>query len=195
MTYKPPAASLSRLGSITTILAQSTKVDAQFTKGGKAIFLLPGKQLYYESLLDLDSDGSSFATQDKTGDAETSLHQPDGKPVDSDAVPYFVMPQQFAKQYCIVLGDVAAVVYKDKVEFAVFADHGPKDKLGEGSIALHRSLGHEVIEDGKLHDVAIDKDAITIVFPGSGNGSPQSPDKIRQIGRDLFAKLGGKIAS
>jgi len=193
MDYIPPRASLSRLGTIAKILAQSTEVEAQFSKGGKAIFRLPAGQLYYESLLDLDSDGSHFAAKDKTGNAETSLHQPDGTPVDSEVVPYFVLPKHFAKHFGIVLGDIAAVVFIDRVEFAVFADHGPRDKLGEGSIALHRSLGHEVIRDGTFHDEAIDENVITIVFPKSGNGTPQSPDKVRQIGRELFAKLGGKI--
>jgi len=86
------------------------------------------------------------------------------------------------------------VIFKDKIEFAVFADHGPSKKLGEGSIALHRSLGHEVIRGGTFHDEAIDKDVITIVFPGSGDGTPRTPDEIRRIGGGLFATLGGEIS-
>jgi Fungal chitosanase of glycosyl hydrolase group 75 len=194
MEYEPPGASVGCLGTIVKTLSGDKPVEGHFTKGGKAIFQLGGGQLFYDSLLDLDSDGSRFAKQDATGQSDTSLHQPNGSPVDSDSVPYFVMPRAFAEQFGIELGDVAAVIFKDRIEFAVLADHGPSRKLGEGSISLHRSLGHETIRGGKFHDEAIDKDVITIVFPGSGNGTPQTPDKIRQIGKDLFARLGGVVS-
>jgi hypothetical protein len=162
-----------------------------FKKGGKVIVQLPGGQLYYESLLDLDSDGSRFATQDRTGQQGTSLTHPDGRPLDADAIPYFVMPKRFADRCGIRLGDVAAVVHRGHLEFAVLGDYGPSTKLGEGSIALHRALGHEVIRNGRFHDEAIDEGVITIVFPRSGNRTPQTPEQIRAIGKELFVKLGG----
>jgi Fungal chitosanase of glycosyl hydrolase group 75 len=191
--YHPPAASVLRLGGIVEALRRATKIEHAFRKGGNAIFRLEGGELYYDSLLDLDTDGSRFATQDATGQSDTSLHQPDGKPVDSDAVPFFVLPGGFEGQFGISLGDVAAVIFRDKLEFAVFADHGPHRKLGEGSIALHRSLGHETIRGGRLHDEAIDADVLTIVFPGSGDRTPQTPEKIRSVGRIRFTALGGVL--
>jgi len=191
--YHPPSAALARPGGIVEALKEATKIEHSFRKGGKAIFKLAGGELYYDSLLDLDSDGSRFASQDATGQSDTSLHQPDGKPVDSDAIPFFVLPGGFNSQFGIRLGDVAAVIFRDRVEFAVFADHGPSKKLGEGSIALHRSLGHETIGGGRFHDEAIDADVLTIVFPGSGDGSPQTPDKIRETGARLFTTLGGTL--
>jgi len=191
--YNPPPASLVRLGGIVDALKSATKITHAFKKGGKAIFKFEGGPLYFDSLLDLDSDGSRFASQDATGQSETSLHHPDGKPVDSNAVPFFVLPGGFEKQFGIQLGDVAAVVFKGKVEFAVFADRGPRNKLGEGSIALHRSLGHETIRGGRLHDEAIDADVITIVFPGSGDRTPQTPEKIQSLGKVLFMALGGTL--
>jgi len=191
--YHPPPASLTRLGSIVDALKRATKIDHNFQKGGKAVFNLAGGDLYYDSLLDLDTDGSSFAAQDSTGQSDTSLHQPNGKPVDSNAVPFFVLPGGFEGQFGITLGDIAAVIFRDKVEFAVFADRGPRRKLGEGSIALHRALGHETIRGGRLHDEAIDAGVLTIVFPGSGDGTPQTPQKIRDIGKARFVALGGTL--
>jgi hypothetical protein len=189
-----PAASRSRLGGIVEALNRSTKIQHSFKKGGKTIYRLPGGQLYYLSLLDLDSDGSRWAEQDATGQSDTSLHQPGGKPVDSDAVPYFVLPGKgFYQQFGIKLGDIAAIIYKDRIEFAVFADHGPNQKLGEGSVALHRSLGHETIRGGRFHDEAIDNDVVTIVFPGSGDGTPQTPDKICAVGKKLLLEAGGRF--
>ena len=52
-----------------------------------------------------------------------------------------------------------------------------EEQLGEGSIALHRALGHETIINGKLIDEAIDEGVITIVFPASG--IENDPPKIR----------------
>lgn len=193
-SYHLPPASLELLDGIVDALERATRINHSFTKGGEAVFELEGGQIYYDSLLDLDTDGSRFAAQDATGQSDTSLHQPDGKPVDSDAVPFFVLPGGFEQQFGIRLGDVAAVIFRDKVEFAVFADRGPRRKLGEGSIALHRSLGHETIRNGRLHDEAIDEDVITIVFPGSGDGTPQTPDQIRRIGKTLFTALGGTLS-
>ena len=87
--YHPPSASLPRLGGIVDAMQSATRIEHSFKKGGKAIFKLEGGELYYDSLLDLDTDGSRFAAQDATGQSDTSLHQPDGKPVDSDSVPFF----------------------------------------------------------------------------------------------------------
>ena len=188
--YQPPSASLSQLGSIVQLLESATRIHKSFEKGGKIILKLAGGEIYYDSLLDLDSDGSIYNTDDQTGQSDTTLHQPDGSPVDADAVPFFVLPGiGFYQKFGIKLGDIASVIYQDHVEFAVFVDHGPSKKLGEGSIALHRALGHETIRGGKFHDEALDEDVITIVFPGSGDGTPQTPEKIRQIGRKLFKDL------
>jgi hypothetical protein len=197
--YEPPQPSATCLGKIIDKLRDATPITHQF-KGSRAVFILPEKQLYYESNLELDSDGSRFASkdasgrrQDPTGDPNTSLRYPGSKreSVDADAVPYFVLPEKFYHQFGVALGDIAAVIYKDTVEFAIFADIGPSKKLGEGSIALHRGLGHEPIRNGRYHDEGIDGRVITIVFPGSGNGTPQTPDQVRNIGKALFIGLGG----
>ena len=87
---------------------------------------------YYDSKLDLDTDGSIYAGQDRTGQGATAL--------------------------------------------------GPRHGIGEGSIALHRALGHETIVNGRLRNVGIDRGVITIVFPHSGDGAPQTPERIQTLG-------------
>ena len=193
--YRPPEASLGRLGSIAEKIESATRIHQTFRKGGKNIFRLRGGELYFDSSLELDTDGSRYASQDPTGQRDTALHQPDGRPVDANAVPYFVLPARgFYQRFGIRLGDIAAIIYRGRIEFAVFADTGPRLQLGEGSIALHRSLGHETIIHGRLLDEGIDQNVITIVFPGSGNGTPQTPDEIRRIGREFFTRLGGTLS-
>ena len=198
--YKPDSLSLGRLGTITELLQTAETIEHSFQTNPKAVLKLEGGELYYDSVLNLDTDGSGYFSLDPTGQAETSIETDDGSPVDSNSVPFFVLPERgFYQQFGIKLGDVAAVIYQDKIEFAVFADeYGCQDEeeqLGEGSIALHRSLGHETITgNGKLINEAIDCDVITIVFPGSGiKENPQTPEKIREIGKRYFLALGGTL--
>lgn len=197
--YSPNALSKTLLGWILSLINCAEKIEHSFATEPKAVLKLAGGELYFDSLLNLDTDGSIYYTQDAQGQNRTSIENADGSPVDSNSVPYFVLPEKnFYQRFGIKLGDVAAVIYRDKIEFAVFADeYGHQhleEQLGEGSIALHRVLGHETIINGKLIDEAIDEDVITIVFPASGiENDPQTPAKIRAIGKRLFLALGGNL--
>lgn len=62
--------------------------------------------------------------------------------VDSETVPYIVVPQMIIQGTAgIVRGCKARVTYKGKTVDAVVADKGPANKTGEGSIELARRLG------------------------------------------------------
>jgi Fungal chitosanase of glycosyl hydrolase group 75 len=196
--YSPNRLSIERLGSIVDLINRAEKVEHSFQTAPKIVLKLESGELYFDSLLNLDTDGSIYYAQDGQGQNRTSIQNQDGTPIDANSTPYFVLPEHgFYQKFGIKLGDVAAVIYRDKIEFAVFADeYGHQhleEQLGEGSIALHRSLGHETItEDGRLIDEAIDGNVITIVFPDSGiKGNAQTPEIIREIGRRRFLELGG----
>ena len=74
----------------------------------------------------------------------TSLHNVAGSPtapgtyVDARKIPYIVLPPEFMKQFGVALGDLAMVtnLKNGKTSFAIFADIGPRGKIGEGSVAL-----------------------------------------------------------
>lgn len=186
--YVPPVSCRDVLGGILQLLKSERTINLPYLTGATHICKLPGLQIYYESSLQLDSDGSKYAVQDKTGQAGTSLRD-HGHAIDSDRIPYFVLPGAFASAHHIRLGDIAAVIHNSRLAFAVFADHGPSWKIGEGSIALHRLLGYERIKQGRLHDAGIPGEVITLVFPGSGDHTPQTPDRIAARGRALFTSL------
>jgi hypothetical protein len=186
--YEPPGWCRPLLGSVLTSLKSEHTVILPYLTGARHICKLPGGQIYYESGLELDSDGSIYARQDKTGQGGTSLRA-HGHPVDANSIPYFVLPGGFPSKHHIRLGDIAAVLHRGQIAFAVFADSGPAWKIGEGSIALHRALGHETIRGGRLHDVGISAEVITIVFPHSGDHTPQSPQRIQAKGRAILANL------
>jgi hypothetical protein len=131
--------------------------------------------------MELDTDGSVYAQKDHHGrkDGETSAHDRDGHPLDANAVNYFVLPDgAFMGRFGINLGDIAAVIFRERLAFACLGDIGPPDRLGEGSIALHRALGFERVPKGKLGDAGIDRDVVTIVFPNSGLNDPTNQKKV-----------------
>ncbi|PYS23496.1 MAG: hypothetical protein DMF72_08835 [Acidobacteria bacterium] len=109
--------------------------------------------------------------------------------VDSVEIPYIVLPSGLIGNGKAKLGDFAAVINKknNKSSFAIFADVGPKKKLGEGSIALAAAL--EVKKNPKTGGPAAD--LIYVVFPGSGNGKPRSLDEVNSNGQVAFANFGG----
>ena len=109
----------------------------------------------------------------------TSLHNAAGNPaipstyVDARKIPYIVLPPEFMKQFGVALGDLAMVtnLRNGTTSFAIFADVGPRGKIGEGSVALAHALG---INDDPRHGGASSSIAY-LVFPKSGLG----PDKLR----------------
>lgn len=151
----------------------------------------PSGQLYFESKLDLDTDGSDFSAQDGTGQAATSAKDASGNFLDADRINYFVLPGGFPAQHSIRIGDIGVVILGIRKVYACFGDVGPANKLGEGSISLHRELGHETIVNGKLINSGLSRAArvITIVFPGSGNGLGRTNTESARIGEPLFQRL------
>jgi Fungal chitosanase of glycosyl hydrolase group 75 len=87
------------------------------------------------------------------------------------------------------LGDFAVVIRPETgaYDYAVYADVGPRDKIGEASIALARALGipFNPKSGGVAHGI------LYIVFPGSAQSWPLSQPEIDHYGAALFAKWGG----
>ena len=202
--YNPPLASLGVLGDVVRHLEDvRTKRVLRNFEGGTALFDLPGGELYMDSDLDLDTDGSIFSE----GDAhrgDTSLQNGDSG-IDANAIPFYVLPLgSFTGNRGISLGDVGVVIREKKAVIALFADFGPRTKVGEGSIELHRRLGFERIKpNGKVIDVGIDAPVVTIVFPGSGQEWTSGinlkfpiadvMEKAEAKGKELFLALGGSM--
>ena len=107
--------------------------------------------------------------------------------VDSSQIPYIVLPGNHSAG--AKLGDFAVVFNRKngKVANAIYADVGPSNKIGEGSIALADAL--EIPSSPKTGGVA--KDVMYIVFPGSGNGQPRSIDVINTEAQKIFKDWGG----
>lgn len=197
MSHKPPGLSVLLLDDIPALFghSQTTVITQSFT-GKQFMCKFPNGQLYFESKLSLDTDGSPvYAPQDPSGQLATSTRLADGSNLDSDIINYFVLPGGFWAAHGIRKGDIAVVINGIRHAFACFGDVGPAASLGEGSISLHRELGNETIRGrdtatgGTLINRGIDRDVVTIVFPGSGNGFGRNNQESAGIGAMHFQRL------
>lgn len=104
---------------------------------------------FWTSDFDVDCDGKQSAAcnlgTDPAYQDQTSATDSQGDPLDAASLPFIVIPLPSSRfdygDADIHLGAVAAVVYQDKVVYAVFGDEGPSDIIGEGSYALAEALG------------------------------------------------------
>jgi hypothetical protein len=155
-----------------------------------------------DARLQLDTDGwpDGAGRGDRWWRADTTLTLGDGSFVNSNKVPYIVLPgpETWPRQFGIDLGDYAAVLWRDRLAFAVFADRGPRIKIGEGSLELMRRLGAERLRaDGAVIDSDIGPGVVMIVFPGSGKTAHRKDEatllaKIDSEGAARFKALSGR---
>lgn len=104
--------------------------------------------------------------------------------VNAEEVPYIALPPQLEAQ----LGDLAAVVnaHNGRVSGAIFADVGPENHLGEGSIALAREL--DINDSARWGGT---RGGVTyVVFVGSGVGKPMPAERIQSESRRLWDESG-----
>jgi hypothetical protein len=70
---------------------------------------------------------------------------------------------------------------------AIYADTGPADRIGEGSIALAENLG--LWPDARSGGTT--RGILFLVFPGSGDGRPKRVEEIESEAEHLFQAWGG----
>lgn len=105
--------------------------------------------------------------------------------VDSTRISYIALPPVF-RTVGARLGDLALVTSQKtgRSRWAIWADIGPKQKLGEGSAQLARELG---LESSALRRSGIDLALVT----GSGEGRPFDEDEIQARGQALAGEVAG----
>ena len=179
----------------------------------KALLECPaGEAIFWSSKLAIDADGpaagpgrpSGSKLDTGSGQDDTSLHFSNGKGLPSETMPYIVLPGgSFRANTGLALGDVAVVIFGDKITAAICGDMGPTKKIGEGSIRVHEALHPPApdpcIRDGsgfcrRIHNVSIDEDVLFFVFPGSsldGIEAATLESRVKERAFSLFNKLRG----
>jgi len=183
-------------------IAAGNYVAHHYIPSESVVKMLAGGAIYIKSDMDTDADGSPRAKQiDPFGLLETSLSTDngwtgDGRFVNSETIPYYVLPGRFNAVFgtrC-KLGDLALVRRRAAEIFAIYADVGPKTKIGEGSIKLVESLGANPWNGAKTKIISgIDFGVDYLIFPRSSEifGIPKTFDDIQTAGRLAFDQMFG----
>ncbi|GII26314.1 glycoside hydrolase family 75 protein [Planosporangium mesophilum] len=108
-----------------------------------------GSAYFWKADMDIDCDGVSTSNCNSRTDPwyqpQTAYRTSKGGYFQSDATHFFVIPASSSRfSYSsagIRPGTVAAVIYRGAVVYAVFADVGPSNVIGEASYATARDLG------------------------------------------------------
>src|SRR5207248_10630435 len=108
-----------------------------------------------------------------------------GDSFNAEEIPYIVLPESkggetFIEDMGLALGDLAAVIYKNTIAPAIFADAGPVSRIGEGSIHLHEMLPvHSPWRDAShehVFDASVDDKVLVFVFPNSNIDHQLTPE-------------------
>jgi hypothetical protein len=105
--------------------------------------------VFMKADMDIDCDGQETDQCNSDTDCcfqnDTTFHQSNGDPLNSAELPYIVLPEASDnwdwKDNGIDGGSVVAVIYNNKVSYAVFGDTDSPNKAGEASYATAKSLG------------------------------------------------------
>src|SRR2546430_14176374 len=105
--------------------------------------------VWWRADMDIDCDGQRTSTCNENTDCcfqpDTAFHQSDGKPLRSDSLHYIVVPSPSSTWRYTSSGlrgaGSCAVIFNNKVIYAVIGDTGPTAIIGEASFATARDLG------------------------------------------------------
>ena len=141
------AALLAKVTSCSQISNGKYKTDDETS----ATIPVCGKNgaVFWKADMDVDCDGQRTTNCNEDRDPwfqdDTAFHQSNGKPLKAESLPYVVVPSSSGIwNYAgagIKGGGVVAVVYNNKVEYAVVGDTGPTTIIGEASYATAKALG------------------------------------------------------
>lgn len=105
--------------------------------------------VFWKADMDIDCDGRPGllcnGRTDPLFSGTTAYQQSDGRYLSAETLPYVVVPTPSGvwdhRVHGIRGGSVVAVIYQDRVQYAVVGDTGPHEIIGEASYATAKALG------------------------------------------------------
>jgi hypothetical protein len=166
----PTAAQLLAKTSSCSV-ASKGKYKTDDETGATVNICKSGSAFFWKADMDIDCDGISTSNCNKSKDpwyqGQTSFETSKGKSFQADKTHYYVIPlpsSKFSyKSAGIKPGTVAAIIYNGKLVYAVFADEGPSNIIGEASYATAKALGI----NADPRNGGVDSGVTYIVFKGS----------------------------
>jgi hypothetical protein len=149
--------------------------------------------VWWTADMDIDCDGIPTTQCNLQTDSayqnQTALETSQKQAFNAATMPYVVLPNPSKRwnyqNSSIQLGAVVAVIFNNQIEYAVFADTGPEEIIGEGSYALAQRLGI----DPDPSTGGADSDVTYIVFKNSLVNPVESHPAAIQLGQQLVQKF------
>lgn len=157
--------------------------------------------VFWTADMDIDCDGRPGphcnSRTDPLFSDTTAFAQSDGRYLSAETLPYIVVPEASDlwnhRDHGVRGGSVAAVVYRDRVQYAVVGDVGPDDIIGEASYATAAALG--IRPDP--HGGGTPSGVTYIVFRDSRATPIESHESAAEVGERLarsFVRTAGRAA-
>lgn len=176
--------------------------------------------VFWSSKMAIDADGPAAGPHrlkgkemdPDSGQNETTLRLANEDSVPSETVGYIVLPlaapgSKHTFDPLVAIGDVAVVVFGDKMTAAICGDLGPSHKIGEASIRVHEALQQHGCPDPcvkrdangfcqRVRNASVEEDVLYFVFPNSAlQKSDRTIETINALVQErafaLFRKLRG----
>ena len=150
--------------------------------------------VYWTADMDIDCDGRDIGDGKCPGNdccyqPQTAFTNRNGQPLAASVTPYVVIPNDF--QYAGLDtnrgGNVIAVIYNRKLQYAVFGDTGPTDIIGEASYACAATLG--INPDPGNGGVGSGVTYIAFVGTGTQPSDIENQTETATLGQQLAQKL------
>lgn len=149
--------------------------------------------VYWTADMDIDCDGVQTAQCNATTDCcyqnDTAFHSAADQPLTASTTPYVVIPNDFSYAGLDTQngGNVTAVLFQGKLQWAVFGDTGPTDIIGEASYACAQKLG--IDPDPKTGGTGSGVTYVTFVGPGTAPADIEDQAGTAALGERLARQL------
>ncbi|MCB9594620.1 MAG: glycoside hydrolase family 75 protein [Sandaracinaceae bacterium] len=170
-----PADVIARLGSCT-------RIGGDYARDVGGTSNVPICQtdsvIWWDADFDVDCDGGrgAICMSDPDYLPDTSGVDSMGRPLDASTLPFIVIPLASSRfryaDYGIRTGQVALVLYRDRMVFGIFGDAGPAAIIGEGSFAMAEALGIP----SNPRTGGVDSGVTYLVFTGAGTRVTRNED-------------------
>jgi hypothetical protein len=152
----PPVDAFRMGGSVTPAeiiarLGACNRIGGDYAKDSGGTANIPvcetDNVIWWNADFDVDCDGGRGAVCMSDPDylPDTSATDSMGNPLDASTLPFIVIPLASTRfryvDHGIRAGQVALVLYRDRMVFGIFGDAGPASIIGEGSFAMAEALG------------------------------------------------------
>lgn len=144
-----------------------------------------GSVVWWDADFDVDCDGGrgSICMSDPDYLPDTSGVDSMGDPLDASTLPFVVIPLASTRfryaDHGIGIGQIALVLYEDRMVFGIFGDAGPAAIIGEGSFAMAEALGIP----SNPSTGGVDSGVTYLVFTGSTNRVSRNEDHAEAVRR------------